>query len=155
MKHYLLAVALWGLPVALAAGQAPAAPKEHLPEGAVVESLAATPAEIKLDGQYVYAQVLITAQLAGGDRLDVTRIVEPVVADDLATVSPTLVVRPKKDGQGQITLSVGGKSIAVPLTVSGQASEFQPSFVRDVMPALSKLGCLLRRSSCAMFGAVR
>ncbi|MEX0676343.1 MAG: DUF1549 and DUF1553 domain-containing protein [Pirellulales bacterium] len=142
MRRYLLAVAVWALPVTLLAVQpASAAPKDRLPEGASVVSLEAVPPQITLDGQYAYAQVLITAELAGGDRLDVTRMVEPVVADDLAAVSPTLAVRPKKDGQGQITFSVGGQSIAVPLTVSGQSAQFQPSFVRDVMPALSKLGC--------------
>ena len=29
----------------------------------------------------------------------------------------------------------------MPLTVSGQSADYNPSFVRDVMPALSKMGC--------------
>jgi hypothetical protein len=114
---------------------------ERLPEGASVVKLEVNPPQITLGGPYAYAQVLVTAELTGGDRMDVTRMVEAVVTNDLASVSPTLVVRPKTDGQGQITFAVGGQSIAVPLTVTGQQMAYQPSFVRDVMPAMSKLGC--------------
>jgi hypothetical protein len=144
MKRHLLGAACLALVPTLAlaiASPAIAAPKESLPAGASIASLEVQPTEITLSGKYAYAQVLVTAHLAGGDRLDVTRMVEAAVSDELATVSPLLVVRANKDGQGQITFSVGGQSIAVPLAISGQADEYHPSFVRDVMPSLSKLGC--------------
>ena len=142
MKRNWLAIVSFALTLApLVVPAASAAPQEKLPEGAEIVALEVQPAEIALDGQYVYAQVLVTAQLADGDSMDVTRMVEPVVTDDLATVSPTLLVRPKADGQGQITFAVGGKTAAVPLAVSGLAGKFEPSFVRDVMPVLSKMGC--------------
>jgi hypothetical protein len=139
MRLYLLRVAL-GIASGLAAVQSAAA-AEQLPEGASVVKLEAHPPQIELVGSYAYAQVIVTAELAGGDRMDVTRMVEPVVTDDLVSVSPTLVVRPKADGQGQVTFSVGGQSIAVPLTVTGRQAAYEASFVRDVMPAMSKLGC--------------
>ncbi len=142
MKRNWLAIVSFALTLApLVVPAASAAPEEKLPEGAEIVALEVQPAEIALDGQYAYAQVLVTAQLADGDSMDVTRMVEPVVTDDLATVSPTLLVRPKADGQGQITFAVGGKTVAVPLAVSGLAGKFEPSFVRDVMPVLSKMGC--------------
>ncbi len=120
---------------------APAASKEQLPSGAKVVSLEANPAQFTLANKYAYVQVLLTAQLEGGDRLDVTRMAESAVANDLASVSPTGVVRPKTDGDGQIVFQLGGQSVTVPLTVSAQKADYNTSFVRDVMPALSKMGC--------------
>jgi hypothetical protein len=123
------------------AGWARAATAEKLPEGAKVVSLMATPTEIALDTKYAYAQVLLSAQLENGDRVDVTRMAAATIAPEVASVSPTGVVRPKADGQGQLTFSIGGQSIAVPLVISRQQSDYDVSFVRDVMPSLSKMGC--------------
>ncbi len=119
----------------------PATAKEQLPEGAKVVALEATPAQISLANKYAYVQVLVTAQLEGGDRVDVTRLVQATVANDLASVSPTGVVRPKTEGDGEVTFSVAGQTVKVPLKVAVQTGDFNTSFVRDVMPALSKMGC--------------
>ncbi len=119
---------------------ASAAP-DKLPEGAKIVALESQPAEIVLSNKYAYAQVLLSAKLESGEMIDVTRAAEASVTNDLAEVSPRGVVRPKTDGQGQITFQVGGQTLAVPLKISGQQSAYNTSFVRDVMPALSKLGC--------------
>jgi hypothetical protein len=121
--------------------QLSAAPKERLPDGAKVVALEAQPDQIVLTNKYAYNQVLLTAVLENGDRLDATRIAEPVVSGGLATISPTGVVRASTDGDGQVTFQAGGQTLNVPLKVSGQQSAYDTSFVRDVMPALSKLGC--------------
>ena len=42
---------------------------------------------------------------------------------------------------GAIKVSVGNKTMPVPVTVSGQKAPHKVSFVRDVMPVLSRLGC--------------
>jgi len=36
---------------------------------------------------------------------------------------------------------VGGQTVVVPVKVSGQKEKFEVSFVRDVMPVISKIGC--------------
>jgi len=51
------------------------------------------------------------------------------------------LVRPKADGDGALTISAGGQTVTVPVKVTGQKEKYQPSFVRDVMPTLSRLGC--------------
>ncbi|HEX5444895.1 MAG TPA: hypothetical protein VFW87_13745, partial [Pirellulales bacterium] len=86
MRHHLVRVAL-GIAVTLP-GLAPLAAAEKLPEGAVVAKLEASPPQIALTGEYAYAQVLVTAELTNGDRLDVSRMVQGVVTNDLASVSP-------------------------------------------------------------------
>ena len=65
------------------------AANEQLPEGAKIVALEAEPGRSHCDGKYAYAQVLVTATLADGDRVDVTRMAEASVANDLAEVSAT------------------------------------------------------------------
>src|SRR5829696_194438 len=71
---------------------------------------------------------------------DVTRLakldVPPVVKATRAGL-----VRPVSDGGGTIRVTVADKALSVPIAVSGQKERYNASFVRDVMPALSKLGC--------------
>ena len=129
-------VSLLAVGSALAAGA-----KESLPAGVSVVALEAQPASIQLKHKYEYRQLLLTAKLDNGDRLDVTRIAERQFPAELATVNETGVVRPKGEGTGQLTFSLGGQSVKVPLTVLGQTADYHVSFVRDVMPVLSKMGC--------------
>ncbi len=114
---------------------------EKLPEGFEVVALEAYPAAIKLDGAYAYSQLLITARLAGGEQLDVTRSADASWPAELVGVSPTGVVRPKHDGAGEIRFSAAGHEIKIPLEVTGFAAIRATSFVKDVAPAMSKMGC--------------
>ncbi len=145
MYRKLTMVVSCGAALALApsmlASQALAAPAEKLPEAAQITALEVNPSEIKLEDRYSYAQAIVTATLADGSTMDVTRMVEPTVEGELVSVSEALLVRPKSDGAGKLTLTVGGKSIDVPLTVSGQTGHYEASFVGEVMPVMSKLGC--------------
>ena len=68
-------LAILGAPAVLWAEAGSPAP-EKLPEGAQVVSLVAQPATISLAHKYDYAQLLVTARLASGDSLDVTRLAE-------------------------------------------------------------------------------
>jgi hypothetical protein len=115
--------------------------EEKLPEGAKVASLEVYPAKIELSSRYAYRQLLLTAVLASGERMDVTRMarIEPLAG--LAEVSPRGLVRGKADGSGSLACTFGGQSVRVPLEVRGLGAEYPVSFVRDVMPAISKMGC--------------
>src|SRR5204863_2927646 len=42
---------------------------------------------------------------------------------------------------GQVRLRLDGQAVEVPVRVSGVKEKYQVSIVRDVMPAMSKLGC--------------
>ncbi len=142
MKHTFLTFGMLALALlGPAAAPAQAAANAQLPEGAKIVALEAEPKQIALATQHAYAQVLLTATLDSGDRVDVTRLAQASVANDLAEVSATGVVRPKHDGDGQITYTVAGQSLDVPLKVSGSKDNYTANFVRDVMPVLSKSGC--------------
>ncbi len=116
--------------------------KEKLPPGAKVVRLEAFPRQIELPYRFAYRQLLVTAHLADGTTADVTRLVK-VEAPLVVQVSPTGVVRPQSDGQGTIRLVLQDQQVEVPVKVSGQREPYHPSFVADVMPALSRMGCNL------------
>jgi hypothetical protein len=105
-----------------------------------VLSLEARPARIELRHRYDYAQLILTSVLASGDRVDVTRLVQ-VTPPPQVTVSATGLVRPAGDGEGQLHVSLGGQTLRVGVKVTGQKDRHAVSFVRDVMPVLSRLGC--------------
>lgn len=141
MRHTFATTLAAAVLCLLAGDVAFGAAKESLPAGANVVALEAQPKAIELKHKYDYRQLLLTAKLASGETLDVTRIAERQVPLELAVISDTGVVRPKGDGTGQATFTIGGQTAKVPLTVLGQTAEYHVSFVRDVMPVLSKMGC--------------
>jgi hypothetical protein len=118
-----------------------ASAQEKLPPGSVVTHLEATPASISLKNPYEYRQVLITATLNDGEKLDVTRMAPLTGPENLVKVAANGLVRPAGNGNGELTFSLAGQSVKLPVTVSGQTEKYNVSFVRDVMPTISKLGC--------------
>ena len=132
------------LPAVLALVAAPlpaadAAP-EALPPGATVVALEVRPAAVELLSPFAYAQLLVTARLSTGEAVDATRLAA-VAGPPAVKVSPLGVVRPAADGAGDLTVSVGGKRAVVPVRVGGLGAAPAVSFVKDVEPALSKMGC--------------
>ena len=113
---------------------------EKLPPDAKVIALNVTPKSVTIDGPYGYAQLVLTAKLDTGDFADVTRMVT-WAAPTVAGVSPAGQVRPLSDGHGTIAAALGGFTIQVPVLVSGMTAAKPVSFVQDVQPVLSKLGC--------------
>ncbi|MDB6154156.1 MAG: hypothetical protein JWL90_2609, partial [Chthoniobacteraceae bacterium] len=69
---------------------------EALPKDVAILGLEVAPAELKLHGKHDYAQLLITARLAGGDSIDVTRLAKIESVDGLVQASPFGQVQPRK-----------------------------------------------------------
>ena len=114
---------------------------ETAPEGAEVVSLHVEPREIVLDSPAAYAQVVATAKLSSGDVIDATRLVDVKIAGDAVEVSPRGLVKPRRDGQATLRLSLAGKTVELPATARGVSTPMRPDFVREVAPVLSRLGC--------------
>jgi hypothetical protein len=124
--------------------QPPAAPvpaAEALPAGARVARLEIRPAAVELTNPFAYSQLLVTAYLESGEQLDATRLAKIDAPANLVKVSERGQVRPVADGTAELKFALGGATAAVPLKVSGQKEKYEVSFVRDVMPVLSRLGC--------------
>jgi len=118
-----------------------ATPTDKVAPGIQVESLEVEPRAIDLRSPVEYAQLVATAKLASGDRIDVTRLVEFKAPADVVDVSRGGLVKPLADGKGALALSFAGKSVEVPVTVQGSSAAMHPDFVRDVAPVMSRLGC--------------
>ncbi|MCX7700325.1 MAG: DUF1553 domain-containing protein [Gemmataceae bacterium] len=115
--------------------------EENLPPGAELARLEVSPTQVDLKHPYDYRQLLVTAHLKSGEKIDATRMSTFQVSSEIVTVSPTGLVRPRKDGQGTLTFSLAGQTVQVPVNVQGQGEKYHVSFVRDVMPVMSKIGC--------------
>ena len=133
--HFLLFITL------LWATSLRAATPEALPPGTTVTALHVQPESIEIKRSTDYAQLLVTAQLNTGDTADVTRLVTISPKVTFLTVSPLGLVRATGDGETILTLTLGDKSLTVPVKVTNFSQPFTADYVRDVMPVLSKAGC--------------
>ena len=121
---------------------ADAPPAEALPPGAKVVKLDVRPAKIELVSPFGYAQLLVTATLDTGDVVDATRIAKFSSRADHA-IAPNGLLRPAagQTGLAVVTVTVGGASQSVMVDVKPAKTDTPVSFVKDVQPVLSKLGC--------------
>jgi Protein of unknown function (DUF1549)/Protein of unknown function (DUF1553) len=115
--------------------------QEKLPPGANVVRLETVPQTIELKNRFDYRQVLVTAVLQTGERVDVTRMAKATPSGKLVTVSARGQVRPAADGNGDIQFTLGSLSAKVPVKISGMNTKQEVSFVRDVMPIMARMGC--------------
>jgi hypothetical protein len=110
------------------------------PPAGKITKLDITPKAVELKGPFAYTQVVVTATLESGEAIDATRFAKLEVPAAV-TVSANGLVRAAADGTGELKISVGGQTAAVPVKVADFASTAPVSFVKDVQPVLSKLGC--------------
>src|SRR2546421_7717527 len=104
--------------------------QEKLPPNAKIVRVEAAPSAIDLKPPFAYSQLVLTGQLDNGDRVDVTRLAQ-ITKSAQVKVTPNGLVRPVTDGSGELRCSIEGKTVVVPVKVSGQKEQYDPSFVRD------------------------
>src|SRR6185437_7611739 len=137
MIRYIIAAVTLGLFVSAASAD----PTEKLPPDAKIVKLEAHPSRIELKTPFEYTQLLLTGHLASGEQLDVTRLAKIETPAQLARVNATGVVRPIANGSGVLKISLQGQTLTLPIEVKGQKDKVNVSFVRDVMPTMSRMGC--------------
>jgi len=115
--------------------------QEKLPAQVRIVKLEAKPASVELTSPFDYKQLLVDATTADGDVIDVTRIAAITPPTNVVKSITNGFIRPAADGQGDIQIELAGQKISVPVKVTGQKTAHPVSYVRDVMPAMSKLGC--------------
>ena len=114
---------------------------EKLPGGSNIVSIDVTPPGISLVGDYDYSQLLVTAKLESGDIVDVTRIAKIKADNDTVSVSTNGRVTANSAGQSDVHVSLADQSVTIPVTVIEQDIAHKTSFIKDVNPVLSRLGC--------------
>jgi len=114
---------------------------ESLPAGAEVVNLTIQPAAIHLGSATDYVQLVVTADLAGGDTVDVTRLAQLEASSRVVAVSPTGFLQAVADGSTTLTASLSGKTAQVAIDVASTSARLQPDFILDVSPILARTGC--------------
>lgn len=114
---------------------------ETVPEGATVVDLMVQPPQVDLSAPFDYTQLLISATLENGESIDVTRIATLDLSGDAVEITRAGFVRPLKDGESRIRISLADREIEVGVKVSGVSDPFVADFVRHVNPVLSRVGC--------------
>lgn len=100
------------------------------------------PASVRLVGPRATQRLLVTGIGADGLRRDVTDQAAFVsLSPKVASVSKSGEIRARADGQGTIAAKFGGKTATIPVVASGTCQPKAVSFVDDVVPVLSRLGC--------------
>jgi hypothetical protein len=115
---------------------------ETLVPGLTVASIEVQPTSVSIAKPNEYAQLLVTATMSDGTKADITRMAKLSTTNaEALNINERGLVRPTKDGKGEVKIAFMGKAAIVPVSVTGMNAALKPDYVRDIMPIASKLGC--------------
>jgi len=98
------------------------------------------PDRLELSGPQDRQRLLVTAVYADGSRRDVTREASMVSAQPRVANVLLGECYPAAHGETEVIATFAGRSASIPVTV-GSDTGGAPSFVKDVLPLLTRLGC--------------
>lgn len=99
------------------------------------------PGEVSLTTKRDFQSIVVQGIYDDGLTRDLTDKSEWKIADEQFVSRQGAVLFPKADGETSVSVSVGGRTVNVPIKVS-KATEDRPiSFKLDVIPVLTKAGC--------------
>ncbi|HEY1191834.1 MAG TPA: DUF1549 domain-containing protein [Gemmata sp.] len=107
-----------------------------------VTAVATYPASLKLRGMDDAPQLVITGTRADGRSVDLTGAATYAVGDaKVARVEPSGRVFPLANGTTEITVSVAGKTLKVPVAAEKMEAPLPINFGNHVVPIFTKLSC--------------
>lgn len=115
-----------------------AAPKK--PPIPPIVALKVQPASLTLLDARDARSVLVTGQSKAGYSVDLSPIAKLKPGSGLIRVDSEGYIVPVKAGKTTLIISAAGKQVTIPVTVQSAAAP-PVSFVREVMPVMSKVGC--------------
>ena len=139
-RHFpaVLALAVLASPALSAEKTKPAAGKT--PAVPVVEKLTVYPSRLELSGNRDSRRLIVSGTAADGRAFDLTAFVKLAAGSDHVAIDRDGFVVPKKAGKTTVKVTVGAKSVDVPVEIKDVTNR-PVSFIRDVIPAMSKVGC--------------
>jgi hypothetical protein len=105
-----------------------------------IVELTAFPAKLELSGIRDSRRILVSGKTADGQMVDLTLEAKLAPQGDAISVDDDGYVSPRKEGTAQLTVQAAGKEIAVAVEVK-DAKPTPVSFVREIQPSMSKVGC--------------
>lgn len=107
-----------------------------------VTAISAYPTSLKLRGMDDAPQLIITGKRANGREVDLTGTAEYTVANaGIVRVDAEGRVHPLANGSTEITATVNGMSVKVPLVAESMDHPLPINFANQVVPVFTKLGC--------------
>ncbi len=106
------------------------------------KSLLVQPDQLILTGTRATAQPVVTGIYADGTVRDLTHLADiRMDGDAIVAIDGERFLTPKKNGTGTLTISAGGQTVKVPVTVQNLDKPLPVSFRNDVIAALNVGGC--------------
>ena len=112
-----------------------------IPTKAKLVKLEVLPKAIRLDRPYDSIQMLVTGKLNTGDSVDLTRVATRKLSSPVINISSGGLVRSLKNGKASLELKVGKIATTVAVDIANVGKGHPMSYVRDVAPVISKMGC--------------
>ncbi len=113
---------------------------EPIPSGMDIVGISVDPGQWTIESRYDYVQLIVTGMTATGATADLSRSATYIPSPGLE-VSAGGRVFAQQNGVGTVTVQVAGIERMVQVTSSGFDDTSTVSFVRDVAPVLSRVGC--------------
>lgn len=114
--------------------------RDSLDETSIVK-ITASPSSIELSHDFDYRQLLLTGELENGQTIDLTRRAKLMTPASFVEVDSHRLITPKENGQETLRFEFGGHVVEVNAVVAFGDSKYQPGFVHDVQPVISRMGC--------------
>ncbi len=106
------------------------------------ERIRVQPESLELSGAGGSHGLLVTVTTAEGQELDVTSAAKYRSENpEIVQVSDTGICRARVDGTSQIMVDYQGHSVSVPVTAKNCVKVEPPSFLNEVIPVLTRVGC--------------
>ncbi len=126
--------------VALGFGPAAAAAPEAIAQAPAVVALRVQPAALVLENIRDARRVLVSGQTKDGRWVDLTPVARFSPVAGGVTVDREGYISPVKAGAARVVVAAGGQKAMLPVTVKSVAAP-PVSFVREIMPVISRSGC--------------
>ena len=117
------------------------APPPAVAPTAALKALTVFPTEVQLNGPRDIQRLIVLGEYADGRKWDLTRTAKFTPTTAALRVDAAGLVRGTADGEGAVTVAVGGQSVTVPVKVSASTVDAPVSFAREIEPVLTKYGC--------------
>ena len=111
-----------------------------------VSDLRCYPPAISLSGAQARQRIVVQASYSDNITSDVTARARCTIADPRLARFEQGAVLPLADGKTELRISRAGRTLTVPITITGSATQRPISFKLDVMPVFTKAGC--NQGSC-------
>jgi len=132
LSAVVMAVGLLGTAAATAADKAAARPE--------IAKLTVFPATLELNGPRDSRRLIVTGYDAGGRAFDVSSQATLNAAGPQVVIDADGFISPKQAGETRVIVEAGGKQFAVKVVVKTVA-ERPISFIREIVPIISRVGC--------------